>query len=55
MAGENDAIARPEIVESMKKAMPEKSKTTVFKNAGHFLHREIFPEFIKELKLFIEE
>ena len=47
-------IAQPEIIQKMKETMPEGSKTTVFKNAGHFLHREVFPEFIKELKKFIQ-
>ncbi len=53
MVGENDDIATKEVVESMESTMPAGSKTIVFKNAGHFLHQEIFPEYIKELKLFL--
>ena len=54
MVGENDGIATPDVIERMKKQMPQGTKTTVFENAGHFLHREIFPQFIKELGFFIE-
>lgn len=55
MVGENDAIATPEIIEQMRTTMPAGSKTIVFKNAGHFLHRENFPEFITELRAFLPE
>ncbi|HAP60369.1 MAG TPA: hypothetical protein DCR93_13035 [Cytophagales bacterium] len=54
MAGEHDDIAQPEIVKLMEEKMPEGSKTQVFENSGHFLHHEIFPEFIREVKEFID-
>jgi len=55
LVGENDDIATEQVVQSMKTKMPEDSRTIVFENAGHFLHREIFQEFIAELKLFLNE
>lgn len=53
LGGENDAIVTPEMIQKIKKTMPSTTKTVVFKNAGHFLHREVFDEFIKEVKLFL--
>lgn len=50
--GENDAIATEAILEAMRAKMPNGSKTVLFKNSGHFLHKEIFKEFISEVKLF---
>ena len=55
MAGENDAIAQPDIIARMNRTMPPGSKTKVFKQAGHFLHREVFPAFIAELRAFLED
>ncbi|MFT5821446.1 MAG: pimeloyl-ACP methyl ester carboxylesterase [Crocinitomix sp.] len=54
LLGEHDLIYTENIVSSMKEKMPKGSKTVVFKNAGHFLHREVFPEFISELKAFLK-
>lgn len=54
MVGENDAIATPEVVAKMRTSMPKGSKTIVFKNAGHFLHQEVFNEFIDELRTFLK-
>lgn len=53
LLGEHDLIYSEKMVSSMKEKMPVGSKTVVFKNAGHFLHREVFPEFISELKAFL--
>ena len=53
LLGEHDLIYSEKMVSSMKEKMPKGSKTVVFKNAGHFLHREVFPEFISELKAFL--
>jgi len=54
LVGENDAIAQPEIIQSMRDTMPVGSKTVVFKDAGHFLHREVFSEYIKEVTFFLK-
>ncbi|MBL4668013.1 MAG: alpha/beta hydrolase [Flavobacteriales bacterium] len=53
LLGEHDLIYTENIVSSMKEKMPKGSKTVVFKNSGHFLHREVFSEFISELKAFL--
>ena len=53
LLGEHDLIYTEKIITSMKEKMPKGSKTVVFKNAGHFLHREVFSEFISELKVFL--
>ena len=53
LAGENDAIATDAIFNEMKTKMPTGSKTVLFKNAGHFLHKEVFNEFIREVKQFL--
>ncbi len=53
LLGEHDLIYTEKIVSSMKEKMPKGSKTVVFKNSGHFLHREVFSEFISELKMFL--
>jgi len=53
LLGEMDGIAIQEIINEMDEKMPKGSKSILFKDAGHFLHREIFPEFISEVKLFL--
>ncbi len=53
MVGEHDEIATKEIMNAMESGMPKGSKAIVFKNAGHFLHREIFDEYIKVLEDFL--
>lgn len=53
LIGEHDGVLNDAMVQAMKKKMPQGSKTIIFKNAGHFLHREVFTEFIKGVKSFI--
>lgn len=53
MLGEHDLIYTEAIVNAMKEKMPEGSETVVFKNAGHFLHREVFTEYMTTLKVFL--
>jgi pimeloyl-ACP methyl ester carboxylesterase len=53
MLGEHDLIYTEAIVSAMKEKMPQGSQTVVFKNAGHFLHREIFTEYMITLKDFL--
>jgi len=53
MAGENDDFVTEDILNAMRNKMPKGSKTIVFKNSGHYLHREIFVEYFLELKSFL--
>ncbi|MGH1339052.1 MAG: alpha/beta fold hydrolase [Aureispira sp.] len=53
LGGENDAIVTPEMLQKIKDTMPTTTKTIVFKKAGHFLHQEVFEEYIKEVKAFL--
>jgi len=53
MAGENDNFVTEENLNAMRNKMPKGSKTIVFKNSGHYLHREIFTEYFLELKSFL--
>ncbi len=53
LLGEHDIIYSEKLASAMQDKMSNGSKTVVFKDAGHFLHREIFPEFISELKAFL--
>lgn len=53
MLGEHDLIYTEAIISAMKEKMPEGSQTVIFKNAGHFLHREVFAEYIIALKAFL--
>ncbi|MEL7530707.1 MAG: alpha/beta hydrolase, partial [Bacteroidota bacterium] len=49
----NDLIYTDAVVSAMKTKMPIGSEVKVFENAGHFLHREVFPAYIKALKQFL--
>ncbi|MBL4673925.1 MAG: alpha/beta hydrolase [Arenicella sp.] len=53
LGGENDQGVTEEITDAMEQTMPMGSKVVVFKKAGHFLHREVFSDFIDELKAFL--
>ncbi|MEO1451695.1 MAG: alpha/beta hydrolase, partial [Bacteroidota bacterium] len=53
LVGENDLIYTDEVVSAMQQKMPSGSDVVVFKNAGHFLHREVFQEYISVVKPFL--
>lgn len=53
LGGEHDAIVTPEMLQKIKNTMPATTQTAVFKNAGHFLHQEVFEEYIKAVKDFL--
>ncbi|OJJ14450.1 hypothetical protein BKI52_42470 [marine bacterium AO1-C] len=54
LVGEQDGVYTEDIVQAMNQKMPKGSKSVVFKNAGHFLHREVFADFMKELRPFLQ-
>ena len=54
LGGENDKGVTKKMVKQMRAKMPEGSKVIVYENAGHFLHREVFDVFIKDLSAFLE-
>lgn len=54
LVGEHDLIYTDDVILAMKNNMPEGSKVVDFKNAGHFLHREVFSAFINEVKSFLD-
>ncbi len=53
LGGENDKGVTDTFISNMKERMPAKSRVVILKNAGHFLHREVFKDFITELEAFI--
>jgi len=53
LAGENDIAVSKKILSDMETKMPKGSKVVLFRNAGHFLHREIFNQFIEEAQIFL--
>ena len=55
LVGEHDKIASSKMVVLMKKKMPSTFQMIVYKNAGHFLHREVPGQFIPDLSKFLKE
>ena len=53
LVGEHDLIHTEDVLSAMRKKMPVGSQVVSFENAGHFLHREVFPEYIVILKKFL--
>lgn len=55
MGGENDRGVQEEALACTQEKLPKGSRGVLFKNAGHFLHREIPDQFLKELKSFLAQ
>lgn len=53
LVGENDLIYTEAVIKAMKGIMSKGSETVVFENAGHFLHREVFDQFLAVLSEFL--
>lgn len=53
LGGEHDKGVTEHSLKSMEETMPDGSKSVLFKNAGHFLHRELPEAFIQELRVFL--